>query len=314
MSVNSSSSCDALYIPTYLSSSSDTMYCQLHTCLTSTLGASSIIVFSAINTLLLLPLSILVLCLGCRQRQRSGAAMSHSDVFTYHLAIMELVNVLASFLSCCGIHVNMPEIVMPGVFLFFINLAGQMWFHILTCVERYLAAVHPITYLGLRAANGIRIRNITIGCVWLLSCGWTYFLYLSPISYAIFSLVTLGFIMIIDSFCCLSVVCVLIGPGPSDRPGGGRHVDRTKLRALHTIGAIMGVLVLRFGGNILISTLYPTALIGNEYDKCSLILCLYWICLPSSLVIPLLFLHRAGKFPRCKTNVALKYPRKMRVT
>lgn len=43
-----------------------------------------------------------------------------------------------------------------------------MFFPLMTCVEHYLAVVHPITYLSLRKAKGIRIRNITAGRIWLL--------------------------------------------------------------------------------------------------------------------------------------------------
>ncbi|KAI3376422.1 hypothetical protein L3Q82_016443 [Scortum barcoo] len=100
--------------------------------------------FAITKFFLQLPLSIFILHLGHQRwrQQRSFKTTSHSDFFTLHMAALELISELGSA------------------------------FHILTCVERYLAVVHPVTYLGLKQSGGIRIRNISTGCVWLLCFGW----------------------------------------------------------------------------------------------------------------------------------------------
>ncbi|KAJ4945170.1 hypothetical protein JOQ06_013706, partial [Pogonophryne albipinna] len=76
---------------------------------------------------------------------------------------------------------------------------GESLFHVLTCLERYLAVVRPIIYLRLRNVQGVRIRNISIG---------------------------------------LSVLCVLIRPGP----GNGERVDQSKQSAFYTVTAITAAL------------------------------------------------------------------------
>ena len=74
--------------------------------------------------------------------------------------------------------------------------------------------------------------------------------------------------------------------------GGNReHVDQSKQRAFNTIMLIMGVLMFSFGGTVIV--LATTAL--PESEACLVILCTLWFDLPSRLVLPLLFLHRAGK-------------------
>eukprot|EP00064_Thunnus_orientalis_P023959 superscaffoldBa00009649_g24223 len=215
MSVNSSNSSH----PPHPSSLS--LYNILRKCINSTAGSLSITTFTITSILFLLPLCIFILYLGHQRwrQQRSGTTISHSDLFTYHMVISELMNILGFTLTCCAVFTDLPEMMMPGLYLSYINISAQMFFHILTCVERYLAVVHPVTYLGLRKARGIRIRNITIGCVWLL---------------------------------CF----VTTGPGEGDR--SRQQVHQSKLRAFYTIMAILGVLLLRFSQNILTTVLFTS--------------------------------------------------------
>eukprot|EP00064_Thunnus_orientalis_P019247 superscaffoldBa00004732_g19363 len=222
MSVNSSNSSH----PPHPLPSSLSVYNLMLKCFSSTAGFLSITAFTITIILFVLPLCILVLYLGHQRwrQQRSGTAISHSDLFTYHMVITELTNILGSILSCCSVLTDIPEIIMPNLYIYSINLYAQMSFHILTCVERYLAVVHPVTYLGLRKARGIRIRNITIGCVWLLC---------------------------------------FVTTGPGEGGGSRQQVQQSKLRAFYTIMAILGVLLLRFGQNTLSAALYASPQLGE---------------------------------------------------
>ncbi|KAI3375558.1 hypothetical protein L3Q82_003894 [Scortum barcoo] len=290
MSVNSSSSISFFYF--------------MHNCFTSTVGAFSMTAFTITSILLLLPVYIFVLYLGHQrwQQQRSKMTMSHSDLFTFHMVVIELMSVLGSIFSCCGIFAELPQIIMLGIFLVCINLSGQIFFHTLTCMERYLAVVHPVTYLSLKQANGIRLRNITIICVWLISFGLTGFVYVaSQISMLIVSICVISLVLFVTSFCSLSVLCVLVSPGPGERVVDRRKVDQSKLRAFYTILAILGVLLLRFGGYIFAIVAYVSDQL-EENAKCGMWTSMIWLSLPSSLVLPLLFLQRAGKLLCCKNN------------
>ncbi|KAM7366554.1 hypothetical protein PAMP_015987 [Pampus punctatissimus] len=259
MSVNSSNSS---LLPNPLPPSF-TFYNFVYNCMNSTAGSFSITAFTIICILFLLPLYILVLYVGHQRwrEQRSGTAMSNSDLFTYHTVIIELMNILGSIVSCCAVFTDFPQMIMPGIYLLSVNVSVEMFFHILTCVERYLAVVHPVTYLGLKKA--------------------------------------ISFIIV--SFCSLSVLCVLIRPKPGEGDGSRQHVHHSKLRAFYTMMAILGVLVLRFWANIFIIILHTSSQLG-ETGKCGLWLSTTWAFLPCSLVLPLLFLHRAGKLPCCKNN------------
>lgn len=190
-----------------------------------------------------------------------------------------------------------------GLSLFAVTYCGQMFFHILTCVERYLAVVHPITYFRLKKAGGIRLRNVLIVCTWLMCFG--------GIVATAFNLGNVPFIptafvfiasFLIVSFCSLRVLCVLTRPGPGERGGDKKQIDQSKQRALHTVMAIMVVLWLWFVGCFSCILVDASTLLSYS-DGCFVIVSGLWFTLPSSLVLPLLFLHRAGKLPFGSSNV-----------
>ncbi len=252
----------------------------------------------------LLPLFILVLYVGHQRwrQQRSvsaAATMSHTDIFTYNMVALELISVLGCCFYCCGALTDIQSIIRVGTDMFSVTSPGQTLFHLLTCVERYLAVVHPITYLGLRQSGGVRIRNISIGCVWLLCFGLLGLNnVLTKDLTSIAGSCLLVFCLVVFSFCSLAVLWVLIHPGPGEVGGDREHVDQTKQRAFHTITAIMGALFLRFVAILVASVMYASVLT----HRCVVGSSSVWLTLPGSLVLPLLFLHRAGKLPGCKHN------------
>ena len=261
----------------------------------------SFLAFSVTNILLLLPLCLFVFYLGLQRWQKrhlasAAAKTSHSDIFTYHMVAMEMIGVFGCGLYCCGTGFNNLWLTLVGLYSYSAISYGELLFHILTCVERYLAVVHPITYLGLRNRGGVRIRNITIGCVWLLLCG-SYGLVSQESMIPALCIIIIS--MLIVSFCSLSVLCALIRPGPGD--GAKDKDDQTKIRAFHTIMAITGALLFRLGGHVLALAIFSSPSV-NHGVRCAVLVSGIWFGLPSSLVLPLLFLHRAGKLLCCKKN------------
>lgn len=207
-------------LPSSLSPSLMSIVYHLHKCFSSQVGAPIATALAMASILSLLPLSILILYLGLQRwwKQPSGMMLSHFDLFTYHVAVIELMGVIGFALLCCGVHTGLPQMMMVGIYLFIFNFNGQMIFHLLTCVEHYLAVVHPIIYLSLRKANVIRKRNIVIGCVWLLSVAMTSLTFLEqkdPV--IIFYFCVLSITLTVVSFLSLSVLSVLIHLGARGR-------------------------------------------------------------------------------------------------
>ncbi|KAJ4945009.1 hypothetical protein JOQ06_013548 [Pogonophryne albipinna] len=293
MSVNSSSFADLPPPPNFFSNSSDFSIC--------TNTKSFIYIFSAfsLNIIFLTPLLIFVLYLGfqkSRKPRSSSTATSHSDHFTYHSIFMQLVEYNGTAFFFIGRNINSLKMVDVGVALLSVVSSGQALFHLLTCVERYLAVVHPVTYLGLRQGGGVRIRNISIGCVWFLGlvCLAASFLSGQELSRILYSCITCLSLSGV-TFCSVSVLCVLNRPRPGEGGGNKEHTDQSKQRAFYTIMGIMGVLLLRLGVNVITNIMYN--------DFCVALISNLWSGLPSSLVLPLLFLHRVGKLQCCKQTL-----------
>ena len=245
-----------------------------------------------ISTVILLPLCIFILYCGLRQwRQRSpSATMSHSDCLTFHMVIMELISAIRCFLCCYGIFRNNDDIIISGMYLFSLIWFGQLFLHLLLCVELFLAVVYPITYLSLKKERGIRIRNISIVCVWLL-CFLGMILMTTGLIFIIVDLILSLVSLTIISFCSLSVLRVLVHPGPGGQGGGKGRANQMKLRAFYTIVSILGAVLVKFSWGLLevVFKMFVTQ------SHCGLFIVEALLSLPSSLVVPLLFLHREGK-------------------
>lgn len=269
----------------------------LNSCFNATPGSSIFTAFTLTNILLLLPLSIFILSYGAHHwwKQRSSGPMNPIDVFTYHMVAMELIGISASITCCCGAFVDHPQMLGVGCNMFAIISCMKMFFHILTCVERYVAVVRPMTYMSLSKTGGVTIRNISIGCVWVICSGLVALRILLNQNFTmILFFCNLVLSLIVTSFCSISVLRVLLRPGPGDDVGNKGKVDDIKQRAFVTITAIMSVLLLRFGGNLVCMALASSPLLSFTAG-CVVRMSGIWFCLPSSYVLPLLYLHRAEK-------------------
>lgn len=249
------------------------------------------------HVVLLLPLSVCVLVRGlrCCQRPRR-AASSFSQFFTYNMAALELIGILGFVLLAWGILGKGVKIAWVGYMLVSFPWCGQMFLPVLTCVDRYVAVVHPIAYVRLRQRFGLRVRNLSAGCVWLLCCGVMGFISLTqnmPRYSFLLNMVLMPVFLGALVACSVPVLLVLTRPPPGD---GGQSLSPAKQRAATTILLVATVLLVRFGGNL--------ACVVVGYDKGQLFVTHTWCTatavanlfnLPSSFVLPLLFLYNMRK-------------------
>ncbi|KAM3590631.1 uncharacterized protein V6R79_013292 [Siganus canaliculatus] len=284
------------------------IYSTLKVCLKLKVSIINMTTFTFANILFLLPLHVFILYLAFQRRRRPGTTASHSDVFTYHAVGIELLSLFGAALMCCGVFADLPLVTSAAIYLFCINMCGQVLFHVVTCGERYLAVVHPVTYRSWREARGIRIRNVAAPCVWLLSFAWSSVIFVKDAqSVTAFSIFVLVLALTFISFCSGSVLYALIGPGPGEGGGARQRVDQSKLRAFYTITVILGVLLVRFGGNLITTGFFSSPEQGLA-EKCTMWFSVLWLSPPSSLVLPLLFLHRAGKLLCCTKDATAAEP------
>lgn len=275
---------------------SENMYAILGNCLKTPGGIINLSLIIGANVLVVLPLAALVLYVSVqRWLQSSRVTLSHSDHFTYHMLVNEILNVTGLLLACYGVNADLTLMVYGGLFLFSSNLFGNMFFDTLTGVERYLVVVHPITYRNLKSAKGARIRNVSTGCCWLLSFSVAGCLFIAnPQSSSSIILSFTVFSLMVVSFCSLCVLCVLNRPGPGRVGKVKKQIDPSKLRAFYTILIILAIMLIRLMVCIMIDFLY--AILKLEDSKmCDLTQPLYWTGFPTSVMPFLLFLQREGK-------------------
>lgn len=273
---------------------SSTDFSFLHLCEDIELGHLVSLAYVLTKVFANLPLCVLILCFAVsRWRRRSSKTTSHADMLAYNAAAFELIFTLAAVLYFPAYYTGSTKVLLAGIYLSAFALVGEVLLHILTCVERYLAVVHPVTYLDLKRSSGVRIRNVCIGCVWLISCGWVGIetLYLPQIPYIPYFCLLVASLLSV-SYCSLSVIRVLIRPGPG-KVGRDRDLEnQVKRRAFFTITSILGVLVLYFVG-MLVGLLVGSSDLMTYDKRCLLIISTQWLNLPTSLVLPVLFLLRA---------------------
>lgn len=259
-------------------------------------SAASIVIHTAyvcVNVLLLLPLFILILCLGVRRWRRlrpAGSGMSHTHFFTYNMMLVEIAGVLGSVVYAFGNFMEIEALLVAGTMLSSIMLSGQTLFHLLTCVERYLAVVHPIAYMKHRDAIGLKVRNIATACVWVVCVGWMWtveFITFHQISF--FSGLSVSISVVL--FCCASVLSALVRPGPGDAGGTRGRVDPSKRKAFQTTASITAALLLRSVGVMFWFSVINVV----STDSCVMVDSGIWLMVPGSLVLPVLYLQRAGK-------------------
>lgn len=272
------------------------------TCISTSSQRFIFIAFYVAYILLTLPLYIFILysCLKRYWRSRatcSVAVTSHPECLTCHVSVMELIGISGYAFSICGIIWSNPVLMLAGLLLAKFTWYGETLCLVLTCAELYLAVVHPITYRKLKTKRGIRIRNVTITCVWMFCFIMVGLAMLDFVTFMDLCLLIISLLGI--SFFILSILWALIRPPLRDQSGDRDRVDKSKLKAFYTIVLILGVLVLRFAWGLLWT-------VQDTLGGGGLCLTITWASLfntPSTLVLPLLFLQKSGNFMCCRKTI-----------
>lgn len=257
--------------------------------------------YMIVRSLLLAPVSIVVVHLGYQRwrQQRSFATISHADIFVYHKLAFDLFSTVGIVFFHCGALLGMSGLWMVGVYLSCFDIPSQTLLHILTCIERYLAVVHPVTYRRLKQSGGVRVRNISLGCVWLQSFVWIGLVHRQfPNPPVILNFLLLTTCFIIASFCSIRVLCILIHPGPGDAPGHRVKVDQFKQKAFNMITIITAIIWLYFIGITICIALDYSGVLGY-IGGCYILISALWLNLPCNMLLPILFLQRSGKLSCC---------------
>ncbi|XP_055771389.1 P2Y purinoceptor 4-like [Salvelinus fontinalis] len=247
----------------------------------------------SINLILGLPTNVYVVWLIVTG---AGGTMA-SDFFSLNLSVSEILYILSNLMLI--VHYNIQDngaFWSVGTFFEGFNLFGRPLFQCCICVERYLAVVHPVTFLKYKP---LRYRVGCCGVVWLILLGSCFVNMLSNYESAwffclIFNLFTLSVMLL----CCLAVLWALKRPGPGEGEREGEGMNNMKLRAFRIISMITVSMIVNYVPLVLLLVSYHF-IEPVEYFKGSSIC--FFITVVSGFVQPLLYLHRSGKLP-CVTG------------
>lgn len=267
-------------------------------CLTA--ASASLFTLYFVLSLPLLPLYTCVFVRVYRQWRRRRAkltwlAVSHLDVMTSHMTVLELVGLNGSLMYGYGTLVADRILLWWGAFTLYISSSGQTLLHLLTCVERYMAIVHPVTYVVLKQRGGVKLRNAFIGCVWLLCFGSVGLMSLSWKYYVLANFALLFFTFIIVFACSLLIIRVLTHPKPGKVGGKKEPTDQSKQKAIGVIVLILLALAIRFLSSMVVQVANFTLNLMVSMDVLSLMWSAMLLSLPSRLVLPLLFFQKTEK-------------------
>ncbi|KAJ8366821.1 hypothetical protein AAFF_G00342040 [Aldrovandia affinis] len=220
---------------------------------------------------------------------RGPKGLDQSELFILNLAAMEVASYPTMPLYIIDNFILYGSFVEPVIyFLFGLLVVNRPLFQCCVCVERYLAVLHPLTFLRYRP---LRYRVGSLATVWVivLVYGGLNIWYSSTYIWA----GTLAVVMAVDSFCSISILSVLRRPGPGERPGEGPHL--LKRRALTTILIIQTTLVLNYLPSIAMMPF--SSKLTRWQNCCDLFPITVALSTFGSFVQPLFYLSRVGRLP-----------------
>nr|XP_023651426.1 galanin receptor type 1-like [Paramormyrops kingsleyae] len=209
-----------------------------------------------------------------------------SDIFSFGLASTEVV---VSSLTFCLILVfllkNILLVITPVFSVFAFILIARPFFQCCICVERYLAVIHPVTYLKYRS---LRCRSVCLGCIWSLSLVLNVIL-LYVQSYLI-SGTTFILCVAVNAFCSISILRALKKPHPGE--GKRNEMNLMKRRAFWTVLVILVMTVVNYLPIIIIT---PLSLFLCIKHYCIIYITSLIVLVFGNLVHPLFFFSRLCK-------------------
>ncbi|XP_077063571.1 C-C chemokine receptor type 8-like [Siphateles boraxobius] len=218
----------------------------------------------------------------------SGVA---SEFFILNLSVCELGICLNSVIFVSSMWfktLSSFELFLQGL-----SFTGRPMFQCLICVERYLAVVHPVTFLKYKP---IRYRVICCTVAWiinLVSCLCCMFNLTSQNRYIHTWLSSMQILLVfsIQLFCVVAVLRALKQSGPGERGREKKEENHMKRRAFNIILITTVSMVIIY---------VPHIITGFSEIRTSDSTPTHWFTaltcfIMAGFVQPVLFLHRTGK-------------------
>ncbi|ROJ30587.1 G-protein coupled receptor 4 [Anabarilius grahami] len=176
-----------------------------------------------------------------------------------------------------------------------ISITGRPVFQCLMCVERYLAVVHPVTFLKFKPLRYRVICSVFAWTAMFASCGLNVLLIFFELFdfFYYFMLAQLFLFIFIQLFCLVAVLRALKQLGPGERGREKEEENHMKRRAFHIILITTVTMVIIYAPSIIAGLIFLSS--DCDYDTIASIAESSFSL--GGLVQPFLFVHRVGKLP-----------------
>ncbi|XP_057215750.1 uracil nucleotide/cysteinyl leukotriene receptor-like [Triplophysa rosa] len=229
---------------------------------------------------------------------KSGTA---SEFFFLNLSACEIgicLDGLLSVLAQCVSGLYNLSMLLQGF-----AVTGRPLFQCLICVERYLAVVHPVTFLKYKP---LRYRLMCAAVAWIIClcsclCCILLLILCTTDIYTCFFLQQFLLFLSINLFCCLAVLRALKQSGPGERGRAREEENHMKRRAFYLIFITTVSMII---------TYVPYVILGISVILKTQFVYGFWftglICyVMAGFVQPVLYLHRAGKLSHLCPNICI---------
>ncbi|XP_064860588.1 G-protein coupled receptor 35-like [Oncorhynchus nerka] len=214
-----------------------------------------------------------------------------SEFFSLNLTVSEIIYCLFNVLTLLDYYLLNGLFLPARAFSMGLLTVSRPLFQCCICVERYLAVVHPVTFLKYKP---LRYRVGFCGVVWLVVLGFCVVALFMSFSTTFYYFYMAQYLVVfsIELFCCLAVLRALRRPGPGEGEREGEGMSNMKRKAFWIILVILVSVVVSVLP-VMVTVSFQGYLNFNDfYFALSISFSLIII---SGFVQPLLYLHRAGK-------------------
>lgn len=217
-------------------------------------SASSYIYFFSytINVIFGLPIHSYVLWLIC-SGTRSGI---EAEFFNLNLTVCEIIFCLTNLVLIFGI--KLQEIIYFAYFSVTLPSVGRPLINCMICIERYLAVLHPVSFLKFKP---LRYRLPCSAVIWVMVLGFGCLFLLFTINMSTFISIYLSVFSVLLSiklFCCLVTVRALKHPGPGTKGKDRKDANHIKKKAIVVILIIILSMLVQYSPLIFTGLLYST--------------------------------------------------------